>query len=242
MTMNDRRTRNLFKIVLAQLLVGFIMFALGLTIVFIAQGYRMNLKNFKIIKTGIIYLTSETKSADVLINGKLVSRKLPFSDNFSPGYYTVEVRKADTVNWSVTAKVEPELVTSYKNITFFRKNIFTDDLSDERKIAQITGPDETLATGPERNLSNTSHEIWLNDKLVARLSLPIYRAIWYNDGEYSHIVYQQGDQIRIIEKNGSNDTQLVKLNQDSPVNFATGNRGTELYYSDNGKYKVAYLK
>ncbi|OQA02788.1 MAG: hypothetical protein BWY68_00917 [bacterium ADurb.Bin400] len=76
--------------------------------------------------------------------------------------------------------------------------------------------------------------------MVARFSKPVIRAMWYPDLE--HIVYQQGKQIRVMEKTGLNDTLLVELSSDSPTVFTIGNKGQELYYADNGEYYWTNIK
>jgi hypothetical protein len=87
---------------------------------------------------------------------------------------------------------------------------------------------------------SNGYEIWVGEKLVTRFSEPILNVSWYPD--LSHIIFQEGNEIRVIDKNGKNDTLLIKMNQSGPARFTVGGKGEELYFVDNGKYKVAKIR
>ena len=216
------------------------MFVLGLVIVVYAQGYRINPKNLKIIKTGILFVSSNQKVADVYVNGKVVSQKMPYATNLLPGTYSVLIKKDGYASWSAMSDVKQELVTSYKTIVLFKESIVSQELTDEKKIALLSVPTDILAVNAEKALVYNEHEIWTNDTLVTRFSKPITKAMWYPD--LDHIIYQQGQEIRVIEKNGVNDTLLVRLANDQPTVFTIGNHGEELYYLDNGVYRFATIR
>ncbi len=234
------RSKHLPQIILAQTFIGLIMFSLGLTIVFFAQGYRLNMKNMRIIKTGILSLSADRKEADIYVNGRLESSKLPFHKNLYSGYYDVRIEKTGYISWQASAKIEEELVMEYKNIVLFYQNPKTSDTTDTKKIEQLNNPIDLLAIKHNNGLMTDDYEIWVDDKLVARFSEPISRAIWYSDRK--HIVFQQGDEIRIIETTGNNDTVLVKLTGPDPTNFVLLGRGSEILYLDGGNYKTAVIK
>lgn len=239
--MNNSRTKQLPRIIISQTIVGLIMFVFAMFILFFAQGYRFNWKSMKVIKTGIIYVVSDPKDAQVYINGKLMEEKTPFSENLTPGKYIAEVRKDGYQPWYSGFKIEEEFVTEFKPIVLFKEDIKIEDLTDKRKIELLNSPIDTLALiKDDNNLSHNDYEIWADNNLVTRFSEPIQKVVWYPD--LAHIIYQKGKEIRIIEKNGSNDTLLVTLTQGDSTIFLTNNRGDELYFSDNNQYKVAYLK
>ncbi|MEK9156312.1 MAG: PEGA domain-containing protein [Patescibacteria group bacterium] len=238
--MNDRRTKNFTRIVISQLAVASLMFAIGLVIVFYAQGFRYDWQKMTLIKTGILYLSSNQKNASVYLDDQFVSAKTPYSRNLLPGYYQIEVKKDNYVAWLAVAKIEPEMVTDFRDVILIPNSITPAPLNDEKKIALLSLPTDVLAVNADKALVYNDHEIWVSDILVTRFAEPIQKAIWYPD--YNHIIYQQGQKIRVIEKSGFNDTLLVKLNQSTVTDLAVGGRGEELYYRDNGQTMMAKIK
>jgi len=235
-----RRTNYFFQIVSAQLGVGLMITLTALAIVCYAEGYRFNYRNLKFVKTGIIALQSQPKDVAVYLNGKIKSKKTNFSTAVLSGTYDLLIKKEGYVDWSLRAKVEPELVSSYKNIILFKTNPVTSELTDRDKIDQIWLPTDVLARNSSDTLVYSNHEIWIGTNLVARFSNQVYRAIWFPGG--THIVYQSGKEIRVIERAGTNDTLLVTLSEDKPSTFIVGSRGQELYFIDSGQYRIATIR
>jgi len=241
MSINNRRTKFFFKILFGQLGVAFLVVLMALSVLFYAEGYRFNYRNFKISRTGVLYVSAFPKNATISLNGKVKSHKLPFSENLLPDRYVVLVAKDGYSPWMVYSKVESELVTSYKNVVLFKKNPEISELKDTRTINKLNSPIDELAIKNSHGLSSGSYEIWANDDLVTRFSEPISGAIWYT-ADNQHVLYQQKNQIRVIEVSGENDTLLVTLSDDSPTKFTLNDKGDELYYIDNGSYKTAAIR
>lgn len=238
-TVNNRRTKRLPRIILNQSIVGLIMFLMAASILFYAQGYRFNWKSMKLIRTGIVNVETYPKNAQVYIDGKLREDTTPFSENLTEGLYSIEVKKDGYQSWGTSFRVEPELVNSFQNIILFKSDPQIDQLTDTNKIALIKSPIDYLAgSGPALTFSD--YEIWLGDSLLTRFSAPIYHVILYPDRE--HVLYQQGDEIRILDAEGKNDMLLVKLSQAKPTQFTISAKGDELYYLDAGQYYIAYIR
>ena len=107
-------------------------------------------------------------------------------------------------------------------------------------ISSIDTPYDTLVKNSDGNLSFNDHEIWVGNTLVTRLSNQISGVIWYPGSQY--LAYQQGDEIRIIEQNGTNDVLLVKLSSSDKSNFIFSWDGSALLYKDGVAYKRAIIK
>lgn len=238
--MNNRRTKQFTRIIISQLGIASLMFLLGLSLVFYAEGYRFRFNNFKIVKTGLVFLISNQKAAEVYINNVHVASKTPYSQNLLPGVYDLTIKKDGYSQWSNHITIKPELVTDFREIILFKKDITPVKLIDQSKINFLNSPIEILATSSNHKLVYNDYEIWLNDELVTRFSKPLLRAVWYPD--YKHIVYQQESEIRLIETTGTNDTFLVKLNQEGRTNFIISRDGNELYFADNGEYKITTIR
>lgn len=237
--MENRRTKLLPKIIAGQTAVALLVAVIALSILFYAEGYRINLKSRKILKTGIVHLVSFPKKSDVYINGKLESKKTPFAKNLLPGNYSIDIKMDGYSTWSSNIKIESQFVKEFKNIILIKENIVAEPLADDKKINLLYIPSDVLAN-TNGGLYFNEFEIWYNSSLVARFSEPVEKAIWYPDHE--HIIYQQGDSIRIIDKNGRNDTKLVKLSSKVATKFTLNAKGDELYFIDNDQYFSAKIR
>ncbi|MEK7096459.1 MAG: PEGA domain-containing protein [Patescibacteria group bacterium] len=215
------------------------MFLIGISIIFYAHGYKFNFKNFKIIKTGIIYVSSEQREANLYVNGVLVAPKLPFAYGCLPGFYNLEIKKDGYQSWKSRIQVTAEKVSSFDYIVLFKNNISKEQTSDAGVINQLISPNDELFRS-NNTIYYNDYEIWEGQNLVARFSKPINRAIWFSDNY--HIIYQQGDEIRVIEKTGTNDTFLIRLENNAITNFDISSNGNELYFKDLGRYYKAVIK
>lgn len=241
MVTNDRRTKLLPKILFGQLGVAVLITFVALAIIYYAQGYRVNFQTFEVQKTGVLVLNYSPKDSVVSINSKTVKTDSNIlSKNLAPGRYALRIEKEGFIPWTLSLKIEAESVNVYKEIALFRKNITVSTLTDQNKISILNTPNDVLASNASDQLYSMDHEIWAGGHLVGRFSNEITNVSWYPD--YEHILFQDGKEIRVIEKDGTNDTLLVTLQKDTGVRFAVGNKGTELYFYDDGQYKMATIR
>ncbi len=235
-----RRTHYFWQILTGQLGVGLIIAVAAFGIIYFAQGYRFNIKSFKIIKTGLVNVISSPRDASVYIDGKLKSSKTPYYLNLPAGYHSVEIKKNGFVDWQTTYLVEPEIVTDSKNIILVKKEIVPTVLTDQKKIKILHESVDLLAKNLSNDLSYNDHEIWIDNQLVARFSQPIDHLVWFSDN--AHLVYQQGNQIRMIEDSGKNDTLLVTMKNKNITNIVFGANRAEMYYTDGVVDMMAVIR
>lgn len=237
---NDKRTKRLPQIITSQMIFTIVVVILSLLIIAYGLGYRYDYKAMKVLKTGILVVQGPPNDATVHVNktlGKLTQNK--FSKSLTPGLYTVEITKDGYATWRESLRVESSSINLFDDVVLFLSEPIISNLTDQKKIAQLEAPEEILAEA-NNEFSVRGYEIWIGDQLTTRLSTPVLRAIRYTD--MSHVVYQQGNEIRIIENNGGNDTLLVKLSSADATKFVIGARGTELYYVDGGVNKMAVIR
>jgi len=218
----------------------FVVVVLSLLIIAYGLGYRYDYKAFKVLKTGILVVQGPPNDAVVHVNkalGKITQNK--FSKSLTPGMYSVEVSKDGFVTWHESLRVESSSINLFDDVVLFRSAPIVSEITDTKKIALLETPEDILANA-NNDFSVRGYEIWIGDQLTTRLSTPVLRAIRYPD--MSHVVYQQGDEIRIIENNGKNDTLLVKLSTPTATKFVISARGTELYYLDGDVNKMAVIR
>ncbi|MEI8143689.1 MAG: PEGA domain-containing protein [Candidatus Berkelbacteria bacterium] len=239
MTVNDRRTKIFHKILTGQLLFGFVIVAVAAFLISYAAGYRFEPENLSFAKTGVIYLDSDASGAKTFVNGVDENKKFPFALNYKAGVYNVEIKLDGHQPWQKTLHVEAAGVYSFNNIVLFDSSPVVTTLSDQRKIDQIVTPNDVFVQAAKKKLTYNNNEIWVDDKIVSRFSSNISNVRWYSD--LQHVMFQQGDEIRVIDLDGSNDKLLVTLNSDSSSMFTLGNRGSEIYFIDAGSYKMAVI-
>lgn len=225
---------------MGQLSVILLLAVISAVLIFYAQGWRINLKSFKIYKTGLVYLIVNPAPDKIYIENKEYKGKNEFYKNLVPGEYDIRVAKEGYVDWNCTIKIEAEIVSARKNIVMFLNRPHISDLTDQSKIDYLNLPDTSLVENARNKLSFNKYEIWTDDKLVTRFSEPILNVSWYPD--YEHILYQKNNQIRVIDKNGFNDTILTNLSNSVAVKFLISGQGKELYYIDSGQYKKAIIQ
>jgi len=209
-------------------------------LIFWGLGYKINWQTMKISHTGIIYLSYLPKDSQVFFSGKIQNGSSPLDAQLLPGNYDIEIRKVGYSSWQQRVKIVADKVSWYKNIVLFKQNPDISVVTDQNTISSIDSPYDTLIKNPDGDLSFNEHEIWVSDTLITRLSNQISGVIWYPGSEY--IAYQQGDEIRIVERNGSNDILLVKLSSTDHANFIFSWDGSALLYKDGVTYRRAVIK
>ncbi|MFA6963653.1 MAG: hypothetical protein WC227_02965 [Patescibacteria group bacterium] len=236
---NNRRTRDLPKIIFGQTAFALLITFVALSIAFYAQGYRYDFKNLKLINTGVLVLEYQPRDSMVYINDKQISAiSGNIAKNYRPGMYSIRVSKANYTSYEQETKVSPRSVTIFDKVTLFLTNPVISPLSDQSKLNLLSAPSEDLTNS--NVLSHSKYEIWSGDRLITRFAAPIDKAIWYTD--LRHIVYKQGDEIRVIGDDGKNDTLLIKLTSSTNIKFVISSRGDEIYYQESGKNYQAIIK
>jgi hypothetical protein len=96
--------------------------------IFYSQGYRFDLKNLKMLKTGGISIKASPINARVFLNQKLAGTTMPMADyvfvqGLLPKTYEVKVEKDGYAPWSKTLEVEETKVTEAKSVVLFPQSI-----------------------------------------------------------------------------------------------------------------------
>ena len=85
-----------------------------------ALGYQIDYHNFKIYKTGILYIASRPAGASIYLNGVMRQDLTPARiEELKPGSYKVEVRKDGFYPWEKDMAVRPNMVTKADRIVLF---------------------------------------------------------------------------------------------------------------------------
>lgn len=116
----------------------FILFIfLGGGFVLYAQGYRIDFKNFQVLKAGAIYVKTYPYKADIFLNNKLINRGFSLFDSgvlinsLFPKKYFLEIKMDGYQDWKRSVIVKPSLVSEVKYAVLVPKqenSILKDDI------------------------------------------------------------------------------------------------------------------
>lgn len=85
-----------------------------------ALGYKFNLRNFKFIKTGLIFIKSQPEGAKVYLNDKLINQTTPANiPELKPGVYKINLELAEHYPWKAEVDVEAGRVIRLDKIILF---------------------------------------------------------------------------------------------------------------------------
>ncbi|MCL5407175.1 MAG: PEGA domain-containing protein [Patescibacteria group bacterium] len=228
MNKKEIKTKATLGIFWFVLITSFIIVAIGIQLK--ANGYKINWKTLKLVQTGMISLDSVPDSAQVKINGKTDSQTLPRKiRDLAPGYYDVIISAPGYQPWQKTILVQPGKASLYQYIVLFLEK-------PEEAVVPTGITNENLKNdfqSQSQNLKISSSEIYFQDKLVTRSSQNIAGAILYPDN--NHIVFQQNNEIRAVDTDGSNNLLLFKLSASTSSSFILKNNGKTIYYLDQDK-------
>lgn len=229
------------------------------------SGYRLNFSNFKIQKTGLIYIKSDPKDAQVILEGKVRCLKTPCRLTFLPGRYLLELKKDLYKTWLQTITVETEMAADAGStkapIILFLENPKIEEVKDFKFKTQepIKFEDDWSIPKDAKNISKSENqnfilyqaddEIWQYDllkkepRLISRFSQPIYHLKYFSLPGY--VSFIQNNEIKIMRTDGTWMTSLIKLTSGSPAEnelYEWQNNGRDLIYQDKGKIFQATIR
>lgn len=189
-----------------------------------ATGYRINWQTYHLEMTGLISLDGIPKDVEIKVNGKTHPGGLPIKlTKILPGQYEIIITKKDYSPWSKLYNVAGGQAYEDKKIYLFvSKPIVKETIAYTKE--QITDNFKSQ-TG---RLTTLNNEIWYKNELVSRFSNVLHGAILANDR--NHIYFQLGNELRVIELDGKNNTKLLDL----PVS-------EEMIFSLIGDDKIVYI-
>lgn len=222
-------------------------------LILMASGYRLNLKAKVFEKTGLIFLNSDPRNASIYLNGKFMNKTPRKISYLRPGIYQIIIEKDGYKKWEKSQEVKADLVCEEKNIILFLENPKIEEVENkieteiekediDPQILENIGikgeeiKDYDFSKDKEKLVYLIESEIWLylkkdkTNKIVTRLSKPIKKILFYPD--YSHLLFLSENKLRVIEIQGTNDTELLEL---SGEDFSVSKDGKEIYFQKEGK-------
>lgn len=85
-----------------------------------ALGYQIDYRNFRIYKTGILYIESKPAGAEIYLNGWKYPDVTPAQiEELKPGSYKIVVKREGFYPWERELEVRPNMVTKAERIVLF---------------------------------------------------------------------------------------------------------------------------
>lgn len=227
------------------LVLGFL--AVSGIVIASANGYLFNPGSLSFEQTGIINLEVEPPVVDVSVNGRKKSYAKDYINlvYLLPETYEIVVEKNGYFPWSKVYELTGGEAAINPWVSLFLTESHGLPATPDQ-IAKLTA--DTIEQPNYPDLDVRGHELWVKPiirtypvaitgdthELIGRFSQPVMQAVWYSGRARlrTHIIFQVGDEIRVIDRDGSNDHVLVKLNQPTNAAFTTSDDGSYLIYRD----------
>jgi hypothetical protein len=123
-----------------------LLFFLGLpAILSFALGYKFNARNFKFVKTGLIFVKTQPSGAKIYLNGKLIDQRSPASmQELLPGTYKVALELAQHYPWKGQVEVEAGKVSRIDKVILFSQRPNLQQLNREKFSSFYIDPEKKL--------------------------------------------------------------------------------------------------
>ena len=223
----------------------FVFLSTGSSIIFYSQGWRINFNEFKIQKTGAIFIKSYPENALLFLDDEPIRNQSGLLQNGTlmggllPKTYAVRVDKEKYHSWAKNITVYPELVTKYEDVVLVPQK--SPVLIDE-KAPSLRNRKTSLAHDPNKNIyflldKNSGNKLNLsllfNNLKERELKLPGYIEI------KSLLLHPTDEKIAVISTENAlyvmdiNSSTLNKVSEGKAINSAINNRAVVWSEADN---------
>lgn len=180
------------------IIVGIIFIIAAISVILLANGYRLNLKNFKLEKTGTIALETVPTKVNIYLNDKLIGTKTPYSISYLlPDRYKIRVEADGRKTWEKVVSVEAEKVTYQKSIILIKNKIDIKPYSSDSSNIFEKNSVLTIQNG----------ELWDDNQYITRLSESISAAVKIKD---SYLI-ATSQSIAYLNSDGTGYTDIINL-------------------------------
>lgn len=217
------------------LVITFLFFSF--LIILKANGFQLNYKTWKILQTGMIVLDGSPRNSIIKINNRTLKSGFPEKiANLNSGNYEIVITFPSYQTWQKNISVREGMAATYKNIILFKDQSQDTNAPSGLTIDKLTQDSRALS----QDITIDDTEIFYQNNLITRFSQSVLGAVIYPDNK--HIVFQLGDEIRVIDLDGSNNILLFKLSSALPTFIDFRDSGATLLYIDNGLIKAKIIR
>lgn len=233
-----------------------IFFALAPIVVLYAQGYKFDFKRGQMVKTGVLFLESKPKGADIYLNGKKQKNKTTARiPRLLPGEYDVVVSKEGFKPWHKQLMVAPNQTTFAQYLRLFKDNPQLESLAqgeivlakysqDQKMLAFVSKQDKMIVL----NIFNLRNNQMSDQVILGQNEYQVEKILWSNDAQ--KVIIQMSRQSQLFKtfmlyKVGQlgkleNLNNLFKSNP-KEIEFCTFNQNLLYFYDGTALKKFNLL-
>ncbi|MBI2355736.1 MAG: PEGA domain-containing protein [Candidatus Doudnabacteria bacterium] len=233
------RLRNRLLIVA----LGVIIFLIVTPILILfARGFKVDTKNWQIVKTGILVAKTEPDEASVFIENKLQKKLTPATIRFLlPSDYNIRIEKEGYLSWTKRLPIKSQFVTwATANREFIALFLEHPELQPQSAI-----PENKTTAVSEGLVQADNLKFVLKDSILYRENLslekvyePVTEAYW--DDEAKKLVLSNNNEMLLLEPlSESPDLILRSISElkNTKLNWHTG----YMFFQNEGKIKAVEL-
>ena len=231
MTHRKKRSKKIATYLL-RIVVLFSFISIALLVVGYAQGIKFNRSTMTLESTGAINLSGKIQNVQILLNGSAIATTLPLyiKDLKPDNDYDVVIQKDGYHNWTKSFQIKESIVQSIDNIMLFKNSYIPvkAEAVDDKKICAKNSPSakDMLMIG--------NGEVRFLGELITRISSGVTYGCWFKD--QSHITYATNEQIRVIERGGTNDTLIHDADSFVEIVVSTENDSAIIFRDQSDKW------
>jgi len=174
----------------------------SVSVIMLASGYRLNLKNFKLNKTGTIVIETIPVKATVYIDKKAVCVKTPCSISYLwPGRYDIKIVADERKNWEKTLTVEAEKVTYQRGVILLNQTISPKEYANNDSNLFTSDPDLIIS----------GNELFDGELFITRLSSNILTAVKVKN---NYIISTEGKLI-LVSADGKSGEDVLNVDSNA---------------------------
>ncbi len=218
--------------------ICFILFVISSAIlIFYAAGFNYDFKNHKIVRTGMIYLTTDpNNNLEVSVDGRVLSTKSPAKLSYlRPGNHLVEIKKPGYVSWKNNYKVFEDTVIYQYNITLFLKNFETSKIDSKVNEFLLSPDKKNLIFTKKTGLYLANSVDNFNSAKQLNKNQDINKLIWSDRSD--KFCYEINSNIYIYDLSQQKSIKIPNAKKYSKIKLL---RNYALLLSENSLYKFEY--
>jgi hypothetical protein len=206
------------------------MFALfivaGTVCVVYSFGYRLDIKEWKIVQTGGLNVKTTPKITEIFLDGEKVNKKTGlfsneiFLQSILPGDHALEVSKAGYFTWKKNVVIEPKMVVEFSNVVLMPKN------SLKENIYNATTSEEIIDVLPLGDSGEILLEVKTKDRTGTYQTLNIFNKSNASSSEIFSRKINSSENLELIKNlvvDGSNYNHFL-------INYYSRSLGRRVYY------------
>jgi len=199
-----------------------IFFVLAGVVILYATGLKYNRSKNNFERTGVFFIKSYPKDADIYLNDAKQKKRTPTMINrLLPNYYTVRVAKDGYLDWKKNLQISPQNTTFIEDISLFKIDRPSRQLATGKFNQLLSSKNKLYAVINEK--SDTGSSLWLftiaNEQLTkyySTIGLGDFQLIdWSNNS--SKVLVEQNENYFVMTVGQAN--KLQALSEFSSLDF-----------------------